>query len=40
MFGWFYLCEKGRMNEQSAGRNGFYIKVYVHTKPDELQWDI
>ena len=37
MFGWFYLFEKGRMNEQSAGRRGFDIKVYVHTKPDELQ---
>ena len=36
--GWFYLFEKGRMNEQSAGRRGFDIRVYVHS--NELQWDI
>ena len=34
--GWFYLFEKGRMNEQSAGRRGFDIRVYVHS--NELQW--
>ena len=26
------------MNEQSAGRGGFDIRAYVHSKPNELQW--
>ena len=34
--GWFYLFEKGRMNEQPAGRRGFDIRVHVYSKSNRM----